>query len=202
MIRHAFDADLDNHLREIIVVSESEGPALFSARDVGARTLVFQGSPSAQWNAAAGISTGDVLLFLRSDTALPDGFSRVLMEAVTGKASAGRFRTRGGMWPLGCKRRSNLFVRRETFAKLGGFPTIGLPFEFEKLVRTLKAQKKPFVVVRANAYSGGKNRRDVGVAPKITLSLLWLMWRIGLSERVLAAMNTDDRPLNRHEETD
>ena len=113
---------------------------------------------ASQMNHAAGSATGDVLLFLHADCVLPkDGLAQVAGSVQSG-AHAGSFRhaidhrgwlyrviERGDSWrqrwlmmPYGDQA---LFVCRELFESLGGFPEVPL-MEDVRFVRLLRRKTK------------------------------------------------------------
>jgi rSAM/selenodomain-associated transferase 2 len=98
---------------------------------------------AAQMNRGARVARGDILLFLHADTWLPADFPAAMRRAIAGGAIGGRFdvelRGTHPLLPL-IARLINLrsrwsriytgdqaiFVRREAFEQLGGFPAIPL----------------------------------------------------------------------------
>lgn len=120
------------------------------------RWLTAPKGRAAQMNAGARIANGSWLLFLHADTLLPPGAIALLSAIATdGRARAGGFRHRfaGDDWRLRlisrldnwrCRRTriiygdQALFVERELFEKLGGFPNVPIleDVQFgEKLLR-------------------------------------------------------------------
>jgi rSAM/selenodomain-associated transferase 2 len=112
-------------------------------------------------NFGAQVATGDILLFLHADTCLPPGFDGLVRAALSPdpqsarkppiagafllKIDANAWNMRGVEW--GVKWRSRvlqmpygdqaLFLRADTFHKIGGFPALPIMEDFE-LVRRLK----------------------------------------------------------------
>lgn len=128
---------------EVLVVDGGSADATASvARDAGARVLASPPGRAVQQNRGAGEARGRVLLFLHADTRLPAGYVRHVFEALMDPGVVGgafRFKTNldtAWMRAIECftdirSRRlrlpygdQGLFVRREVFEPLGGFPRV------------------------------------------------------------------------------
>ena len=145
---------------EIVVVDGgSRDNTIELARLLGARVFSTDASKAAQMNAGAAESVGDVLLFLHADTRLPDNFYAKVMAAVNqngfcaGAFSLGidsdirglRFIERVANWrsrffqmPYGDQA---LFVCRNLFNEIGGFPDFPIMEDYE-LIRRLRRKGK------------------------------------------------------------
>ena len=145
---------------EILVVDGgSRDNTLALAGSLGARVLLTDASKAVQMNAGAAESVGDVLLFLHADTRLPDNFDTKIMAAVNqngfcaGAFSLGIDSDAGGLrliervanWrsrffqmPYGDQA---LFVCRDLFNEIGGFPDFPIMEDFE-LIRRLRRKGK------------------------------------------------------------
>lgn len=125
--------------REVIVAdggSTDATPALAAAE--GARVIAAPRGRARQMNAGAARARGDVLLFLHADTTLPEGALAAIRRAlVEPGVQAGTFRLRfdreGPLlrfyawatrlrWRRFCYGDRGLFVRRDVFEKIGGYP--------------------------------------------------------------------------------
>lgn len=139
-----------------------------------------------QMNAGAAASIGDVLLFLHADTRVPVDADRFIFDALAQGATWGRFDVRiagrspmlpviGAMMNL----RSRLtgiatgdqaiFVRREAFEAIGGFPDQPLMEDIE-LSRRLKLLGPP-ANLREKVVTAGRRWDENGA-----LRTIWLMW--------------------------
>jgi rSAM/selenodomain-associated transferase 2 len=145
-----------------------------------------------QMNAGAAVANGDVLLFLHADTRLPADADRLVLEGLAqSQRTWGRFDVSiDGAHPLlpviaaAMNARSRLtgittgdqamFVRREAFQAVGGFPDIAL-MEDITLARALKRVSRP-VCLRARVTTSGRRWEQRGV-----LRTILLMWRLRLS---------------------
>jgi uncharacterized protein len=143
---------------EIIVVDGgSTDETLVAARAAGVRTLAAHPPRSIQMNAGAALAVGDILLFLHADTRLPGDFVKQVRQALSATSvAAGAFhlsidgsliglraiervanwRSRLLQMPYGDQA---LFMPRDLFWELGGYPPIPIMEDFE-LVRRLKRQ--------------------------------------------------------------
>ena len=141
-------------------------------------------------NAGAALGGGDALLFLHADTALPDGADR-LIDAALARHAWGRFDLRiAGSHPflavvarmINLRSRATgiatgdqaIFVTREAFAAVGGFPDLPL-MEDIAISRRLKRLCRPFCIATPVVTSGRRWEHN-GV-----LSTILLMWRLRLS---------------------
>ncbi len=142
-------------LEVIVVDGGSSDATLAIARTAGVRTLAARPPRSVQQNAGAAAASGDILLFLHADTRLPMKFQeRVRRTLASPRVAAGAFRLeidaagrglriieQAANWrsrflqmPYGDQA---LFLRRDTFWELGGFPPIPIMEDFE-FIRRLK----------------------------------------------------------------
>jgi rSAM/selenodomain-associated transferase 2/rSAM/selenodomain-associated transferase 1 len=145
---------------EIVVVDGgSRDKTVELARVLGAKVLQTDASKAVQMNAGAAASVGDVLLFLHADTHLPDNFDASVMATVSqngfcagavsleiGSQARGlRFIERVANWrsrflqmPYGDQA---LFVCRDLFNEIGGFPDLPIMEDFE-FIRRLRRKGK------------------------------------------------------------
>ena len=154
------------------------------------RIITVRRGRGAAMNAGAALGTGDALLFLHADTALPDGADR-LIDAALARRAWGRFDLRiAGRHPLFAviarmiNWRSRLtgiatgdqaiFVSRQAFEADGGFPDLPL-MEDIAISRRLKRLCRPHCIATPAVTSGRRWERN-GV-----LSTILLMWRLRLS---------------------
>lgn len=141
---------------EIIVVDGgSEDETVRLAQVCGARVMVSPLGRALQMNLGAYAATGDILLFLHVDTRLPNQFitaARQTLEQVGVVAGAFELRIDGTLAGLrwverGVRWRSHIFqlpygdqaifLKADTFKKIGGFPELPVMEDFE-LVRRLQ----------------------------------------------------------------
>ena len=153
----------------IIVDGGSQDQTVAIARSMGVRVLTSAASKAIQMNTGAAEALGDVLLFLHADTRLPENFENCVPAALArdeicaGAFSLGidsdagglRFIERVANWrsrffqmPYGDQA---LFVSRNLFHEIGGYPEYPIMEDFE-LVRRLKqkGQNCYFAGIRAN----------------------------------------------------
>jgi rSAM/selenodomain-associated transferase 2 len=174
---------------EIVVVDGgSRDGTLAKAETAADQAFAAPRGRGAQMNAGAARATGDTLLFLHADTLLPDNADALIATAMAGGAAWGRFDVEiAGRHPLlpmvaaMMNRRSRLtgiatgdqavFVRREAFEKVGGFPDIPL-MEDIALSAALKRRGRPACIAERVTTSGRRWERN-GVIRTIVL-MWWL----------------------------
>jgi rSAM/selenodomain-associated transferase 2 len=144
----------------------------------------------APMNAGAALGSGDAFLFLHADTALPQD-ADLLIGAALARRAWGRFDLRiAGRHPLLAviarmiNLRSRLtgiatgdqaiFVSREAFAAVGGFPDLPL-MEDIAISRRLKRLCRPFCIATP-AVTSGRRWEQNGIVRTILL-----MWRLRLA---------------------
>jgi rSAM/selenodomain-associated transferase 2 len=158
---------------------------------------------ASQMNAGARLASGDVLLFLHADTRLPPRADRLVLDGLAGSGRAwGRFDVRiAGAHPLlrvvaalmNARSRwtgiatgdQAIFVRRDAFAAVGGFPPLAL-MEDIALSAALKRVSAP-LCLRERATTSGRRWEARGVLRTIVL-MWWLRLRyfLGASPERLA----------------
>jgi rSAM/selenodomain-associated transferase 2 len=162
------------------------------ARPAADQVIVAPRGRAAQMNAGAALARGDVLVFLHADSRLPDGADDLVRAglercgrawgrfdiAIAGQrrllavvAGAINLRSRLGGIATGDQA---IFVRRDVFAAVGGFPDIAL-MEDVALTRTLKRVSRPLCIAAKVTTSGRRWERH-GV-----LRTILLMWRLRLA---------------------
>jgi rSAM/selenodomain-associated transferase 2 len=146
---------------EIVVVDGgSSDETVAIARQSMVHTVVAVRGRARQMNAGAAAASGNVLLFLHADTRLPAGADRLIAEALkASNAVWGRFDVRiepsRGLlsvvaFMMNLRSRVSgiatgdqaIFVRRDTFEHVGGFPDIPL-MEDIALSKALRAISRP-----------------------------------------------------------
>jgi rSAM/selenodomain-associated transferase 2 len=193
----------DGH--EVIVVdggSRDAGAAI--AAELADRIVHADRGRARQMNAGAQVARGDVLLFLHADTRLPPHAAQIIFDGLRARNAAwGRFDVRlSGAHPLlrVVERMMNwrsrvggiatgdqaIFVRRELFAAIGGFPEIPL-MEDVALSKTLKRHGRPLCLAQTITTSSRRWEAH-GVVRTIVL-----MWRL----RLAYALGADPRRLAR-----
>jgi rSAM/selenodomain-associated transferase 2 len=177
---------------EVVVVdggSADGTPEL--ARPLADRVIASERGRARQQNAGAAAAAGGVLLFLHADTRLPDGADMLVLDGLRAAGRGwGRFDVRlSGAHPMlrvvermmGVRSRLTgiatgdqaIFVRRDWFARAGGFPEIPL-MEDVSLTATLRGMGRP-MCLRERVVTSSRRWEERGVWRTIVL-----MWRLRL----------------------
>jgi rSAM/selenodomain-associated transferase 2 len=186
-------ADLRALGTELIVVDGGSRDATVQQAQLRADQVVLAPRGRAlQMNAGAEKASGEVLLFLHADTRLPAEADRVVLNGLNRSRRAwGRFdvRIEGRSpllpvvaWLMGLRSRLTgiatgdqaIFVRREAFQAVGGFPAIAL-MEDIAMCKRLKRLGRP-LSLRMCVTTSGRRWEKNGV-----LSTILLMWRLRLA---------------------
>lgn len=157
-----------------------------------------------QMNAGAAVARGEVLLFLHADTLLPTGADRLVEQALASGGLWGRFDVRiVGRHPMlrvvaalmNWRSRLTgiatgdqaLFIRRETFESVGGFPDQPLMEDIE-MSRRLGALAAPLCIAVRVATSGRRwESRGVWRTIILMWCLRWRYWRGESAQRLAEA---------------
>ncbi len=184
-------APLRSRGAEVVVADggSSDGTANL-ARPFADRVIAAPHGRGAAMNAGVALGTGEMLLFLHADTTLPANADRLIAPALMRRAW-GRFDLRiAGRHPLlalvarmiNCRSRLTgiatgdqaIFVRREAFEAVGGFPDLPL-MEDIAISRKLKRLCRP-VCIATPVVTSGRRWEYHGVVRTIVL-----MWRLRLA---------------------
>lgn len=181
---------------EVIVVDGgSRDATVAAARPHADRVIAAPRGRASQMNAGAAASSGDVLLFLHADTWLPGGAAQLIAAQLAASGRVwGRFDVRiAGRHPLLglvaflMNARSRLtgiatgdqaiFVRRDAFRELGGFPALAL---MEDVAFSAAAKRlSPPLCLRERVTTSGRRWETRGVLRSILL-MWWLRLRFFL----------------------
>ncbi len=188
---------------EVVVVDGGSRDATVAlAARLADRVLVTPAGRARQMNAGAAVGRGDVLLFLHADTRLPAGADADIARGVARGSGWGRFDVRlSGRHPAlrvigaAINLRSRLggmvtgdqalFLRRELFERVGGFPAVDLMEDLELSLR-LRTHGPP-LCLRGPAITSGRRWERYGVV-RTVLTMWWLRsaWACGVAPAWLA----------------
>ncbi len=176
---------------EVVVVDggSADNTSALAAPLADRVTTASRGRAS-QMNAGAAAAMGDVLLFLHVDTRLPDNADILVRETLARSRRVwGRFDVRftGGAlsliaWTMNLRSRLTgiatgdqaMFVKRDAFARPGGFPAIAL-MEDIALSAQLKRFSRP-ICLAARVTTSPRRWQKHG-----TFRTVLLMWRLRLA---------------------
>lgn len=196
---------------EVVVVDGGScDGTLEAARPLADILLSSARGRACQMNSGARVATGEVLLFLHADTMLPQNFPGLLRDALQDSTVlGGRFdiRLNAVGWSFRMIEtlmnvRSRLtriatgdqaiFVRRDAFEALGGFPELELMEDVE-LSRRLKHMGK-VACLRSQVVTSARRWQRDGIFR--TISLMWflrLAYFLGVPPRQLKTFYADTR---------
>lgn len=188
---------------ELIVVDGGSTDATREIASRHARVVQTARGRARQMNAGAAVATGDVLLFVHADTRLPDdagtavrtalrdanvvgGAFRLAIEPSTPAlrlvAAGANLRARWFGLPYGDQA---LFVRRTTFAELGGFPDVAL-MEDLIFVRRLARRGRLMLLPQAVVTSARRWRREGVLTVTLRNQLFVALFACGVRPERLA----------------
>lgn len=172
------------------------------ARPLADHVIAAPRGRASQMNAGATIAGGDILLFLHADTQLPQNADRLVTDALASGRAWGRFdidiegahillpligelmNLRSLITGIATGDQA-IFVRRDAFDRIGGFPDIAL-MEDIAISERLKRISRP-ACLRARVTTSGRRWEKNGVVKTIlTMWRLRLMYFLGASPRKLA----------------
>jgi len=175
---------------EVVVVDGGSDDSTLTLAQPGAdQVIVAQRGRAAQMNAGAQIARGDVVLFLHADCGLPLGADQTIIETLrTSGKRWGCFNVRldtgnillrlvarmmnlRSRWTGVATGDQGIFVERELFQSLGGFPEIAL-MEDIALSKKLRSVCRPLCIHERIVVSARRWQRN-GVVRTIAL-----MWRL------------------------
>ena len=178
---------------EVIVVDGGSADATITlAAQRADRLVVAARGRAAQMNAGAAVARGDVLLFLHADCVLPSLADHLIIDGLTSSGKQwGRFdvdlsaqhfllHSVGRMMNLRSRLTSvatgdqGIFVRKDLFFALGGFPPIPL-MEDIAMSKRLKTTGSP-LCLRSRITASARRWQRNGV-----LRTIVLMWRLRLA---------------------
>lgn len=190
---------------EVIVADGGSGDDTAElAAKLGVRVIEANGGRAAQQNAGAAATRAPLLLFLHADTRLPAGWAEVVRRtladprvalaafrlAIDGAtfgerivAAGANLRSRAWGLPYGDQA---LFLRRETFERLGGFATLPIMEDWD-LARRAKRFGR-IAVVDPAVTTSARRWRKLGVLRTLWRNQMVLIgWRLGIAPARLAA---------------
>ena len=188
--------DLRRRGHEVIVADGGSSDATpAQARDIADQVVCSRAGRAEQMNAGARAAAGDVLLFLHADTRLPAEADRLVLQGLAaGGLVWGRFDVQiAGSHPLLrlvesmmnlrsrltriCTGDQGIFVRRDAFAAIGGYPRQELMEDIAISVR-LRRLSAP-LCLRQRCLTSARRWESEGVLRTIVL-MWWLRLQYAL----------------------
>lgn len=186
----------------IVVDGHSTDDTVRVAEGLGAQVLQAKRGRGTQLNAGARAARGDILLFLHADTRLPPGAFAAIRRAVEHEGvCGGNFALRFEGDPIFCAilsaqaylrqkltglfyGDSAIFVRRDVFNDIGGFPDQPLLEDYE-LSRRLDTYG-PTRRIDLRVWTSGRRFEGRKLQTLVTWGAIHLLYRAGVSAERLA----------------
>lgn len=192
---------------EILVVDGGSEDDTVRRASQFARVLEAPQGRARQMNAGARAASGEILVFLHADTRLPkNGLEVILATLRNPSVVGGCFRTtfdEDGFWLRLWSSRLWMrwhrlafgdrapFVRRSTFAVIGGFPDQPM-FEDLELVRRIRRKGRFVFLDEAAETSARRFTRHGAFRQQLCNAALWSGWLIGLPANRLKRFYSDE----------
>jgi rSAM/selenodomain-associated transferase 2 len=190
---------------EIIVADGGSSDATTRiAKAAGARVITSRPGRSFQQNGGAAAATGDILLFLHADTLLPIGFDQMVRACLErDTVAAGAFKLSidmGGIRKSFIETMANyrskllqlpygdqaLFMTRENFVKVGGFPEIEIMEDFALVGKLRKLGRVE--TLSAAVITSGRRWQKLGIFRTTLINqAIVIGYLLGLSPTSLAS---------------
>jgi rSAM/selenodomain-associated transferase 2 len=196
---------------EIIVVDGGSADATRARADaLGARVVEAPRGRARQMNAGASAAAGEVLVFVHADTIVPATFAADIAAAFSDPAVVGGrfdvaldstalpYRLIGGLISLRSRLSRTatgdqaIFVRRETFERLGGFPDLELCEDLD-FARRLKRAGRVACLRSRVTTSARRWQRDGLVRTVLRMWLIRGLYLCGVAPARLKRMYADTR---------
>jgi rSAM/selenodomain-associated transferase 2 len=187
---------------EIIVSDGNSTDATFTiAEQAGAKVIRSpRKGRAAQMNAGALVASGDILYFLHADSLPPVGFYIEILSAVRNGYDSGCYRLafdyphwflRANAWftrfDIDAIRfgDQSLFVRKEIFAKAGGFDESLIIMEDQEIIGRIKKQGRFIVLPGAITTSARKYLENGIYKLQGVFFLLYFLYKLGVDQQKL-----------------
>ncbi len=171
----------------LLVDGGSQDDTVAIARSAGFKVLIAERGRAAQMNVGAQAAKGEILLFLHADTQLPDLADQIIFKALEDDLRQwGRFNVRitgtarllkviammmniRSAWTGIATGDQAIFVRRQVFQMIGGFPQQALMEDIE-FSKRIKNKSRP-ICLYDKVTTSGRRWEAKGV-----WSTIFLMW--------------------------
>jgi rSAM/selenodomain-associated transferase 2/rSAM/selenodomain-associated transferase 1 len=170
-----------DHSVEIIVVDgDPNGSTIQCINHPTVITMTALKGRAIQMNKGAAKAGGDILLFLHADTTLPEkGFDKIIAVMETGKYVAGAFNynietrnlfLRFNYYTSYLRSKisrivygdQGIFIRKDYFEKIGGYPEIPIMEEVE-LMKKIKKNKDKIYILKERVKTSARRYEEEGI---------------------------------------
>lgn len=192
---------------EVLEVIVADGGSRDATREIAGgfadRVIVAPRGRASQMNAGAAVAQGAVLLFVHADTRMPPGFASAVARALADPSVVGgrfdvelddpgiayrtiaAFISMRSRWTQIFTGDQALFVRRDVFERLGGYPDEPLLEDLALSIAMKRAGR--IACLRESVVTSARRWREHGIAQ--TVLLMWAirtLYAVGVSPRTLA----------------
>jgi rSAM/selenodomain-associated transferase 2 len=199
---------------EIIVVDGDESGSTIDSIKIQNNRIIKLIAPrgrAVQMNKGAAQASGDILLFLHADTLLPEkGFEKIRQTMESGKYAAGAFnyaiqsrnlflrhiyytsylRSRISRIAYGDQA---IFIRKDYFEKIGGYPEIPLMEDVE-LMKRIKKNKDKICILKEGVITSARRYEEEGIIHGwLRNHKVRILYYFGVSPQRLAKYYPDTR---------
>jgi len=202
-IEHIYRLGYGFDLEVIVVDGDTEGGTVYSIKDERVIKVITPKGRGRQMNKGASVATGDILLFLHTDTELPENAFRTISAVIDKKLYA------GGAFDLGIKSgrlifrliekmvyiRTRLtgipygdqaiFIKKDIFAGMNGYQEIPIMEDVELMIRIKKSGYKICIIPQRVSTSPRRYEKESVVYCTLRNWMLMSLYFLGVEPEKL-----------------
>lgn len=204
LIEHIYNVILPRKCEIIIVDGSIEKDTIKSIKDENINKISAQCGRAIQMNTGVAAANGEILIFLHSDTRLPENALDLIEDTIVNKGyNSGAFKLKIDSKNLILKLISKtvnmrtyltripygdqgIFIKKEYFCKIGRYKNIPLMEDVELMKRIKKRNDKIFIIKAAVLASPRRWNKEGVFYTTIRNHILRILYSIGISPHRLA----------------